>query len=281
MKDLSKSAKEHLGRYIQQMRQCLRKCATVDADEVERNIIDHIENELASASEPVSFEKLDTVLRQLGSPQQWVPEDEITWWRKVVLRLHYGPEDWRLAYISFGFFLLWLLSGFGLRGCIFWPLGILRGQMKFVFILAGFIVSRAAISQAKDMTKLAGQKWLLYPSLIIVYIPLLFFFFWPVVSAVIFATEGMTHMGLPWYAPYSSLYPGLTGGMVAAGALGLWWIILGIILCIAPQIVRFVFRPFAEWFSCKWAVLLIVIGSILITALLVVMIALPILHRAF
>ena len=268
MKKLNERAKEHLDRYIQQMRQCLRKCTTVDADEVERNIIEHIENELESAAEPISFDEVDVVLKRLGSPQQWVPEEEISWWRKILLRLHYGPDDWRLAYLSFGFFLFWLLVSFGPRGFILWPLGILRGRLSCVFLLASFVLSRAAISQVRDTGKLAGQKWLLYPPLVIVYIPLLMFLIWPVIPTAILAQQSMLHDHGPTFIPYHppnlALNPGLRWGLAGAGILSLWWIVLGIICCIVPQAVRVVFRPFADNFNRKWAVLLIVIGGLII-----------------
>ena len=100
MINLSDSAKKCLDGYLQQVRTYLRGCKTVDADEVERNVIEHIESEFESATAAVSFEELDTVLQRLGSPRQWIPEEELPWWRKTIFRLRTGPEDWRLAYIS-------------------------------------------------------------------------------------------------------------------------------------------------------------------------------------
>ena len=74
----------------------------MDASEVEQNITEHIENELGESSGPVSCDALNAVLGRLGSPQQWVPEEELPWWRKGIRTLSPGPEDWRLAYISLG-----------------------------------------------------------------------------------------------------------------------------------------------------------------------------------
>ncbi len=110
MINLTDNAKKHLDNYLQQVRTCLKDCLTVDADEVEQNIKEHIENELQSSTEPVSFDTLDDVLKRLGSPQQWLPEEEIAWWRKIIIRLRKGPEDWRLAYITFGLLLLYAYS---------------------------------------------------------------------------------------------------------------------------------------------------------------------------
>jgi len=79
------------------------------------------------------------------------------WWRKIIFRMRSGPEDWRLAYISFA------LLAAGLLTLPYAPAGI-------VLILAGFLASRAAIAETGDPKKLKAQKWLLYPSLITVYI---------------------------------------------------------------------------------------------------------------
>ena len=94
MINLSDSAKKCQDKYLRQIRTYLRGCKTVDADEVERNVIEHIESEFESATAAVSFEDLNAVLQRLGSPRQWIPEEELTWWRKTVFRLRSGPEDW-------------------------------------------------------------------------------------------------------------------------------------------------------------------------------------------
>ncbi len=90
---LSKSAKKSLEDYLRQARAYLRGSRSVDANEVEQNITEHIENELEGAAEPVSCDTLDAVLEKLGSPQQWVPEEELPWWRKIILRLRTGPAQ--------------------------------------------------------------------------------------------------------------------------------------------------------------------------------------------
>ncbi len=126
---LSKSAKRSLDDYLRQARAYLRGSKSVDAGEVEQNIAEHIENALEGASEPVSCDELEAVLEKLGNPQQWVPEDELPWWRQIIFRLRSGPEDWRLAYISFGLFVA--------------ALAIAPSTPVFVvLILASFLASR-------------------------------------------------------------------------------------------------------------------------------------------
>ena len=70
MINLTDNAKEHLDSYLQQVRGCLKDCSSVDADEVEQNIKEHIDCELQDSSEPISYDVLDDVLNKLGSPQR-------------------------------------------------------------------------------------------------------------------------------------------------------------------------------------------------------------------
>ena len=82
-----------LDRYLEQVRTHLQGCRPVDPAEVERDVREHIERELEEIPESVCFNDLDTVLNRLGSPAQWVPVEEVPWWRKVLMRLQHGPED--------------------------------------------------------------------------------------------------------------------------------------------------------------------------------------------
>lgn len=160
MATLSESAEKILHDYLRQARMYLRGSKSVDVDEIEQNITEHIENELEGAAEPVSRDVLDAVLKKLGSSQQWVPMEELPWWWKIIFRLRSGPEDWRLAYISFAL----TVAGLLLLPSV--PAGI-------VLILAGFVAARAVLSVTADAKELKAQKWLIFPPLILVYIPLL------------------------------------------------------------------------------------------------------------
>ena len=240
MINLTDNAKKHLDNYLQQVRTCLKDCPTVDADEVEQNIKEHIESELQGSTEPVSFDTLDDVLKRLGSPQQWLPEEEISWWRKTILRLRTGPEDWRLAYISFGLLIL---------GFVILPSFI-------VLIPASFIVARAALSEAADPHDLKAQKWLIYPPLIIVYLFLAFWLLaWPFMSLAILAdgVESTKEVDLfPWNVndPDLAFWP-VALVFIVAGT-GLWWLILGLVHKKKPALLQAVFRPFADWLKPRW-----------------------------
>ncbi len=245
---LSKSAKKSLEDYLRQARAYLRGSKSVDANEVEQNIAEHIENELEGAAEPVSRDVLDAVLKKLGSPQQWVPEEELPWWRKIILRLRSGPEDWRLAYLSLGL----LVVGFLLLP--YAPAGI-------VLILASFLVSRAALSEAVDPNELKAQKWLMYPSLIIVYVfVLLVLLAWPV-GLLFSLAEGYERDFRESYYRFSNEtdYWFMAVSVIVAG-LGFWWSILAIVLLKPRRLLQVIFRPFAEKVKSKWALRLLLIG---------------------
>ena len=245
---LSNGAREYLDRYLQQIRTYLRGCKTVDADDVERNIIEHIDSEFEGATAAVSLEQLDAVLKRLGNPRQWIPEEELPWWRKIIFRLRTGPEDWRLAYISFGL----LIAGF-----VILPSFI-------VLIPASFIVARAALSEAGDPSELKAQKWLLYPSLIIVYVfVLLGLLLWPL-GLLFPLAEELEHTIRESIVPFRDFgddhrYWRMATSFIIAG-LGLWWTILGCLLLKWRSFLQVLFKPFTGWFSRKWALILLLIG---------------------
>ena len=248
---LSESAERSLQDYLRQARLYLRGSKSVDADEVEKNITEHIENELEGAAEPVSRDVLDAILKKLGRPQQWVPMEELPWWWKIIFRLRNGPEDWRLAYISFAL----LVAGLSLLP--YAPAGV-------VLVLAGFIASRAALSEAGDPKQLKAQKWLLYPSLIIVYVSVLLgLLMWPV-GLLFSLAEGYEHT----FMESSNRFNNETGYWVMAvlvilAGLGLWWNILAAVVLKPRRLLRIFFIPFADAIKPKWALWLLLIGLVL------------------
>jgi hypothetical protein len=237
MINLNDNAKKYLDKYLQQIRTYLRGCKTVDADEVERNVIEHIESEFEGATAAVSFEKLDAVLQRLGSPQQWLSEEELSWWRKMIVRLRTGPEDWRLAYISFTMLILSALFCF----CN-------AVEISFIFLTASFILSRTTLSVVDNHNELKAQKWLIYPSLVIVYgVALFSLLFWPI-PLLFELTSGYDHAKIdmfPWSAGSGTPYWTIAF-IFFAGATFLWFLILGLIHKKTPRLFVAVFRPFAK-----------------------------------
>jgi len=251
MINLPDNARKHLDNYLQQVRTCLKDCPTVDADEVEQNIKEHIESELQDSSEPVSFAALDDILKRLGSPQQWLPE-EISWWRKIILRLRTGPEDWRLAYISFAL----LVVGF-----IILPSSI-------VLIPASFIVARAALSEVADSSELKAQKCLIYPSLIVSCSVIAFILFFG--GMVLGACLAEVLWDLTWIREVAYMGTVTFAASITVTITALSWIILGAVFCKWPGLVRSIFKPFADWFNRKHAIILTCVGFALLVLTLAV-----------
>ena len=246
MKSLTDTAQNRLDKYLNQARASLHTCTGVDADEVESDIRAHIETELEGIDEPVSLNNLEAVLERLGSPTQWVPEEEIAWWRKTILRLRTGPEDWRLAYISFGL----LIAGF-----IILPSFI-------VLIPASFIVARAVLSETADSSDLKAQKWLIYPSLIIGCSIIAFILFFG--GTVLGACLAEVLWDLIWIRRAAHMGTVVFIAGVAVSITALSWFILGVVLCKWPGLAGNIFKPFADWFNRKHAIILICVGFALL-----------------
>ncbi len=243
---LSLNAQKSFEDYLNQVKTCLKCVKSVDAEEIQQQITEHIENELSGSTEPVSSESLDEVLRKLGRPQQWVPEEELSWWKKFALRVRTGPEDWRLAYISFGL----LIAGF-----LFPP-------SLIVLVPASYLVSRAAMSLSNYNIQVKAQKWLLYPSMIIVTLflagVLLLFplsFLIPIAGELessMMETHNIESNDHYWYVASSFI----------AMLICLWWILVDIICLINPALPKKIFYPFAEWFKRKHAFILMILAIV-------------------
>jgi HAAS len=258
MVELSENARKGLDDYLRQVRSYLRWSKSLDRDEVEQNIAEHIERELEDAPEPVSASVLESVLARLGSPRQWVPPEALNWWGKLILKLHTNSEDWRLAYISFSF----LLIGFVLM--------LLVSPLQVVFFAASFITARAALAAA-GAEDLGAQKWLLYPVLLLVSAAfVLTLFLGPALLAGIIGAElheaqwvrRDSHMGVIAFVYTSTVL-----------ATSLWWMLVGLLACKWPSLIRQPLHPFAARFSHRRALAISGVG-VLVLALLAGFIAL-------
>jgi hypothetical protein len=244
---LSLNAQKSLDDYIYQVKVYLKGVKSVDAEEIVQNINEHIENELTGATEPVGSETLDKVIKKLGSPRQWVPEEELPWWKKFVLRIRTGPEDWRLAYLSFGLFLLAFLLHSLFFVCV-------------ILVTASYIVSRAAMSLSNDDIQIKAQKWLIYPSMIVVtffFAGILLLFplsvFIPIaenLESSIMQTYKISIDDNYWYVASS----------FTAMLLCLWWIFEAIVCLLCPSFPRRIFHPMAEWFKRKHALIFLILA---------------------
>jgi hypothetical protein len=228
---LSESARQVLERYLWEVRLSLQGCRSVNVAEVEADVRQHIDQELSDAAQPVSPEQLSIVLHKLGSPRQWVPEEEMSWWRRALLKLRTGPHDIRLAAASLALLLL----------------GLTFPSLTWPFILGSFILARAMIAMVADQDRELGwQRWWIFPPLVLLYVPLAAALLsWPVLTAPVAAELSNDRLispfnGQPWRVlPSAPLILAST-----AAALSVWWMIASIVLLAWPRILKHVFRPF-------------------------------------
>ncbi len=151
-------AQARLDDYLQALRTSLRRCRSLDPAEVERGVRARIEGELADAPRPVPLDFLQPVLDRLGSPTQWVPDEERPRWWRALCRLQGGPEGARLSYLAFGT----CLAGLGLLA--FYP------YAGVPLLLAGFLLARAIVWFWRQRGRVAGARWAVYSPLIVAYL---------------------------------------------------------------------------------------------------------------
>ena len=148
MAELSDEARHCLDEYLAKVRASLRHCPSVDVADVERDVVEHIEHALAGQTLDVGAAELRTVLQRLGSPSQWVPQEELSRFQRAILALKSGPEDLRLGYLALG-----LLAGTLLAAaCLNLMLGF-GGMVPFLLlgIAVSFLFARAALSAAAGL----------------------------------------------------------------------------------------------------------------------------------
>jgi hypothetical protein len=291
---LSPEAAARLDDYLRQVRTALAGAADVNPDEIEADIREHVENELRAAPRPVSLPALEAVLTRLGPPSQWGTTDDPTLLHRArhLLReklrgaratvadrlrtaratLWRGPEDWRLAYLSFGIFALGIITFFAL-----FP----------VTLLVSYFLSRAGIASAKSqgIALDPARKWLLYPPVVIVSaVLLLVLVAWPAPLGVVAfeevhgaavrvrsydRPEKVPVTKAEWWTwkdrqewkqrmasqveedrkllaaiPVAPEWADTAAGwFVGAGAVALWWMLLGVAVASYPGAARAVFFP--------------------------------------
>jgi hypothetical protein len=232
MMELTPSARQQFDDYFRRLRHSLRGASPAEAEDVEQSVREHIEVALASSPGPVAADQLAEVLDRLGAPDRWVPPDERSMTQRVLERLRSGPEDWRLAYLSFGLFLLSLLL---------LPVGI-----GFFLLIASFLASRAYVDFMETREEPAGaRRWLIYP-------PIGLFLLMATVAFIIGPAGPLAAWGIDddgflrvleesgLRAPYHEVQ--FFAG-AAASAFGAWWIVASILGMVLLPVVRFIFRP--------------------------------------
>jgi hypothetical protein len=236
MIDLTPSARQRFDDYFRRLRHSLRRASPAEADDVEQSVREHIEVALAGVPAPVGGEQLAEVLDRLGTPDGWVPSDDRSIVQRLVQqvteRLRVGPEEWRLAYVTFALFLL---------AVILMPVGI-----GFFLMIASFLASRACLDFLDAKQEAPGpRRWLIYPPIgFFLAVATAFFVVGPASPAVAWGVgeEGFRHLlaesGLR--APH---YEAQFVAGAAVAALGGWWILASLIGMAFLPVIRFIFKP--------------------------------------
>lgn len=251
MIEMTPAARERLDNYLQRMRSELRGTRAVVADEVEQSVREHIEIALAQAQAPVGATEVIGVLDRLGPPERWLADEERPLWRKALDRVRSGPEDWRLAYLSFGLFVasIVLLPLFG-----------------FLLLIPAMFVGRAWVELARDRGEpLDARRWLVYPAMAIV---LAFatglMIIGPPMLAMAFALDGDVEplFDIPTSRAGELRFMAGLGGVV----FGSWWILAGAFCAAFVRPIRFVFSPLLDGLQRKHFAVLAAIGALIATA---------------
>lgn len=251
--EYSENAKRRIEDYLNAVRDRLKASESVDAQEVVDDLRGHIERELSGAVRSVSEADVKKVLDRLGPPEQVVDEGDMSGWRKVILRLRRGPEDWRLAYLSLGLLVLGTM------------LLTVSPWLYCVLALASFLVSRAALAATCNRIK-PFEKWLIYPGLLLAYLA-----FAGILLAVVPITAGAVAFDFAEQTPIGDLHLAEAGrhlyikakcsdvlcaylaGSVGLAAAGLCWALLSVLLLFGRfrAAASAVFRPFLDRLSRK------------------------------
>jgi len=272
--------------YVRKVRACLISAGTANPEDVLADLREHVSRELAGGEEPAGLDAMQAVLAGLGGPEQWVSAEDLPWWRKVLLRTRVGPDVWRLAYASFGALLLgvllgWVFSGTRRGGHEF------NGTVLAMFVVVSFLLSRAAVAVTGGRLE-SGQKWLVYPSLVLVCVILgAAIVAWAPIAGgaggfvLSYDSLRQHHTGAPTPGYYPSpfravgLRPGQSGyldmragvfaGWAATLSAGVWWSVLAVLLLFdrPRRLVEAVFAPFLK-VRKRWATALLLLGLLLL-----------------
>lgn len=250
MIELTAEARQRFDDYLARMRSALRGTRAVEAEEVEQNVREHVELALADAKGPVGPQQLAEVLDQLGAPERWLPEEDRPLWRRMAAHIWDGPEDWRLAYLTFGVMSI---------GFLFFPFG-------GVFLLVpAFVLARATVELVQERGETLGaRRWLVLPIIWIfclsIVLPALI---GPVIGGSVFliAEGGLRELGVNFPRHDSYEQGRLAFGAIATAA-GAWWLILAGIFAIVMKPFRALFYPVTRNVGARHAVILAVVGLI-------------------
>ncbi len=260
----SPDAQARLDRYLQQVRAALRGHPAIDADEVERDVLSHIDTELSAQAGPVSFVSLAQVLERLGPPDQWVSTDATV---AAPLPPAAGSRGtgWRLPLLTIGLFMAG--PALFLSPRMLWPLPPL-------LLVSSLLLARVTVAVFDERREPAdARRWLVYPALVAWYgVFLAGILVGPVLVPLVLLSEDRAAQAavIGWLG--TPAWPSLAAMFLLA--VGVWWIVLGLAAGRFSSAVRAIFAPFAGWFERRHARRLALAGVLLFLTAAAIVIAL-------
>lgn len=248
MIEMTPAARERLESYFERMRSELRGTQSDVADEVEQSVREHIEIALADAQSPVGATEIIGILDRLGPPERWLADEGRPMWRRALDRVHSGPADWRLAYLSLGLVLASI---------------VLLPIYGFLLLIPAMFVSRAYVELARDRDEpLGAGRWLVYPAIAIV---LMFatalLVIGPPLPLIAYGLDEHRFEEL-FGAPTSRAGQIRFGLGMGAVIFGSWWIIAAAFCAAFLRPIRFIFAPLLDRLQRKHVWVLALIGAV-------------------
>ncbi len=228
MIDFTPEAKRNFDEYLRRMRASLYGRRSVEPQEVEQNVVEHVETALAGVPSPVGQERLSEVLAQLGPPERWLPEDERPAWRRVVDRFMTGPEDWRLAYLSLAVTFLMVIT---------FPVG------GVLLVVPGYLISRAYVELLNTRGEALGaRRWLVLPPVVLLMLLVCGLALFGPAAAIgeLLDDGGLDELGWSWDTRTERVR--IFTGALSIGVGG-WWIVLSGIFAMLLRPFRYTFLP--------------------------------------
>lgn len=256
MIEFTPTARERFDDYMRRLHLSLGGRRNTEAEDVEQSVREHIEIALSDVQAPVPADRLVAVLDRLGDPERWAAGDQ-PWWRRVMMRLRFGPEDWRLAYIAFGLFVLSFLL---------MPIGVF-------LIIASFIASRAYIEfMTEKGEQLGARRWLVYPPIaLILAVCVGFFIVGPAGPATVIGFEEDGYRQFAQEFVKGPVHEMQFAAGATAAIFGTWWIVGSLLLMVVLRPVRFIFSPLIDRVRPRHVAVLTGIGVLVLAAGLLIL----------